>query len=365
MGSEKAFDLAVPKTRLEFKNVTRRFTEAGAGVQGLSFEISAGEIVCLLGPSGSGKSTILRLAAGLEDPDSGEIIIDGKSVAGNGSLLPPEKRGVGLIFQDFALFPHLSVLENVAFGLRRLPREKREAIARNVLGKVNLSHLADAFPNILSGGEQQRVALARALATRPGVMLMDEPFSDLDTQLRDTVRNELVELLRSSGAATILVTHDPEEAMRVADRIILLRDAKIAQVGTPEELYFHPLDREAAAFFGDLNVIHATVAEEKAATPLGTVAAKTFDPGTVVEVLVRPVDVALSSADTHGTHAARVADRRLVGGSCLVELAAKGEGMPAHMVAQVSLDNAPEVGSEVGIMFDPARAHIFPCRKAH
>jgi len=354
--------MALPKTRLEFKSVTRRYTDAGAGISELSFEVGAGEILCLLGPSGSGKSTVLRLAAGLERPDAGEIIIDGKSVAGNGSFQPPEKRGVGLIFQDFALFPHLSVIDNVAFGLQKEPRNKRYEIASDVLQKVNLAHLEGAFPNTLSGGEQQRVALARALATSPGVMLMDEPFSDLDTQLRDTVRAELMDLLRASGAATILVTHDPSEAMRVADCIILLRDAKLAQMGTPEELYFQPVDREAAAFFGDLNIIHSKVSGGMAATPLGIVSANGFETGSRVEVLIRPGDVTISPGAEVGSHSAQVTDRRIASGACLVELDAKGDGMPAHMLAQIGVDQAPEVGATVGLTFDPARAHIFPCK---
>ncbi len=350
------------KTRLEFRKVTRRFTEAGAGVLDLSFSVGAGEILCLLGPSGSGKSTVLRLAAGLERPDRGEIIIDGKSVAGNGAFAPPEKRGVGLIFQDFALFPHRSVLENVAFGLTSQPKSERNAAALRMLERVNLSDLANAYPNTLSGGEQQRVALARALATRPGVMLMDEPFSDLDMQLRDVVREELTRILRNSGAATILVTHDPSEAMRVADRIVLLRDARIVQIGTPEDLYFRPVDAQAAAFFGDLNLIHATLAEAKAATPIGIANANGIDAGTPVEVLVRPVDINLSPALEHGGDVAIVSARRVVAGACLVELDTGGEGMPARLTAQVSLDAAPEVGSEVKVGFDPARAHVFPCK---
>ncbi len=356
---------APTKTRLEFTNVTRCFTEAGAGVSDLSFSVGAGEILCLLGPSGSGKSTVLRLAAGLERPDSGEITIDGKSVAGNGTFAPPEKRGVGLIFQDFALFPHLSVLENVAFGLADLPKAERNKAALHMLQRVNLGDLADAFPNTLSGGEQQRVALARALATRPGVMLMDEPFSDLDTQLRDIVREEMTQILRNSGAATILVTHDPSEAMRVADCIVLLREARIVQAGTPEDFYFRPVDAEAAAFFGDLNVLHTEVTDGRAATPIGVMAANGFETGAMVDVLVRPVDLRLSATEGHGGDVAIVSARRLVSGACLVELDAGGEGMPTRLTAQVSLDAAPEVGSAVKVGFDPVRAHVFPCKTTH
>lgn len=345
--------------RLSFNAVSRRFTDAGAGIHDLSFDLQEGEVLCLLGPSGSGKSTTLRLAAGLERPDDGDILIDGQVVAGRGTHRAPETRSVGLIFQDFALFPHLTVVQNVMFGLKSLKAEERSQIANMMMEKLGLSHLADAFPNTLSGGEQQRVALGRALAPNPRVMLMDEPFSDLDTQLRDQVRGELLALLRETGAATILVTHDPEEAMRVADRILLLKDGYQHQLGTVEDLYFRPVDQDVAAFFGHVNTFHAVVADQFAATPLGQISAGAYAPGTPVEVLVRPADIQLNDTGCE----ANVVSRRLAGGSCLLELRADGEGLPAQIIAQVDVEHAPRPGDQVQIGINPAHTHVFPCRK--
>lgn len=345
--------------RLSFNAVSRRFTEAGAGVHDLSFDLAGGEVLCLLGPSGSGKSTTLRLAAGLERPDDGEILIDGQVVADRKTHRAPEKRSVGLIFQDFALFPHLTVEQNILFGLKTRGEGERAQIANAMLTKLGLAHLSEAYPNTLSGGEQQRVALGRALAPNPRVMLMDEPFSDLDTQLRDQVRAELLTLLRETGAATILVTHDPEEALRVADRILLLKDGYEHQLGTVEDLYFRPVDQDVAAFFGEVNTFHAVVADQFAATPLGQVAANNFEPGTQVEVLVRPADIQLGE----GGCPAGVISRRLAGGSCLLELRAEGAGLPPHITAQVDVEHAPRPGDHVQIGINPAHTHVFPCRK--
>ncbi len=344
--------------RLSFDAVSRRFTEAGAGVHELSFDLAAGEVLCLLGPSGSGKSTTLRLAAGLERPDDGIISIDNRPVAGQGTFRAPEARGVGLIFQDFALFPHLTVEQNILFGLRGKGAADRAAITRDMLGKLGLGHLAHAYPNTLSGGEQQRVALGRALAPNPRVMLMDEPFSDLDTQLRDQVRGELLALLKESNAATILVTHDPEEALRVADRILLLKDGFEHQLGTAEDLFFRPIDRDVAAFFGEVNIFHSVVADQFAPTALGQVAATSFEPGTRVEVLVRPADIQLKDEG----HAAQVVSRRLAGGACLLELHADGADLPEQIIAQVDVEDAPRPGDTVQISINPAHTHIFPCQ---
>ncbi len=351
--------MSVP--RLSFDNVSRRFTEAGAGVHDLSFELSAGEVLCLLGPSGSGKSTTLRLAAGLERPDDGTISINGRAVATHGKFRAPEKRSVGLIFQDFALFPHLTVLQNILFGLKGREADQGKRIANSMLQKLGLAPLADAFPNTLSGGEQQRVALGRALAPNPRVMLMDEPFSDLDTQLRDQVRSELLSLLKETGAATVLVTHDPEEALRVADRVLLLKDGREHQIGTPEELYFHPVDTDVAAFFGDINIIHSKVVDQVVVTPLGEVSANGHQPGTQVEVLVRPVDIRVG--DNGMGCKAEVISRRLAGGACLLALRVENSALPDQIIAQVDVDGAPQLGDHIQITINPAHSHVFPCRK--
>lgn len=270
--------------RLELRNITRRFGKQTV-VDGLSLELFAGEVTCLLGPSGCGKSTTLRIAAGVDQQDSGEVLVDGKVISDGQHHLPPEKRSIGLMFQDFALFPHLSVLQNVAFGLKSADKFD---VANKLLDKVGLLKFADKFPHMLSGGEQQRVALARALAPNPRVMLMDEPFSGLDNRLRDGIRDDTLTILKELNASVLLVTHEPEEAMRMADKIALMRDGKIVQIGAPYNIYNSPVDCQAAGFFSDINIIQGVVKQMQTDTPFG----QFFTPGLVdnadVDIIIRP-----------------------------------------------------------------------------
>ncbi len=241
----------MPQPRLTATDLTRAFG-GRAVVDSVSLSIAPGQVTCLLGPSGCGKSTTLRIIAGVEHPDAGAVHVDGRLIADARTHVPPEDRSVGLMFQDFALFPHLSVLDNVAFGLKGA-KSARRAAARALLERVNLAHHAEHFPHILSGGEQQRVALARALAPRPKVMLMDEPFSGLDNRLRDGIRDETLDLLKETGTAVLLVTHEPDEAMRMADEIALMRDGRIVQRGAPYNVYTRPVDKASVVFFSDIN----------------------------------------------------------------------------------------------------------------
>jgi iron(III) transport system ATP-binding protein len=257
-------------------------------LRGLSFSLSPGEIVCLLGPSGCGKTTLLRLAAGVSRPSSGRILIDGVEVAGPTRFAPPEKRNVGLMFQDFALFPHMSVIDNVAYGLYALKRDEAVSIAERALERVGLAKYRNSYPHGLSGGEQQRVALARAIVPRPQVMLMDEPFSGLDQRLRETVRTETLALLRETRATCIFVTHDPAEALEISDRILFMRNGQLAQIGTPQELYSKPIDAAAARFFCDVNEVEGRVIKGVVQTVLGRFAAPGFNEGQNVTVMVRP-----------------------------------------------------------------------------
>jgi len=247
---------------------------------GASLTVLSGEVVALLGPSGCGKSTLLRLIAGFEAPDRGEIRIGGHPVAGP-AWVPPERRNVGMVFQDYALFPHLSVARNVGFGLPRARRAERVA---EVLELVGLPDLGGRYPHELSGGQQQRVALARALAPRPQIVCLDEPWSAIDPMLRATMRLELADILRTAGTTVLLVTHDQEEALALADRVALMRDGAIVQVDAPERLYHEPRDRWSAAFVGAANFL----APGRAAT-LGCRACD--GPG---DVLVRPELVLLA-----------------------------------------------------------------------
>ena len=226
--------------RLEVQNLVRSFG-GQAVVDDVSFAVPAGQVACLLGPSGCGKSTTLRIVAGVDMQDSGKIFVDGSLVCDTVFRVPPERRHIGMMFQDFALFPHLSVAENVAFGLGGGARANRGRVGE-LLERVRMSRHMDSYPHALSGGEQQRVALARALAPNPRILLMDEPFSGLDERLRDGIRDETLALLKEEGTAVLLVTHEPHEAMRMADQILLMRHGRIVQRGAPYNLYNAPVD---------------------------------------------------------------------------------------------------------------------------
>jgi iron(III) transport system ATP-binding protein len=236
----------------------------------VSFDVIDGEIVCLLGPSGSGKSTLLRVVAGIERPTAGRIVLGGVEVAGATQFIEPEQRRVGMVFQDYALFPHLTVAANVAFGLKGRPRSDADPLVSSVLDRLGLSRHAASYPHMLSGGERQRVALARAMAPRPRVLLMDEPFSSLDSRLRDEVRAHTLGLLRDTRTTTIFVTHDPHEAMRIADRIALLQAGRLVQYGPPVDIYLRPTTLFAARFFSDVNELHGTCRNGRIETPLGS-----------------------------------------------------------------------------------------------
>ena len=272
--------------RLEIEHLTRRFAGRKV-VDDVSLSVMAGQVTCLLGPSGCGKSTTLRSIAGVDRQDEGRIFVDGALVCDGAVSVPPEHRSIGLMFQDFALFPHLSVAQNVAFGLGGAKADKDRRVAE-LLERVHLERHIGAYPHELSGGEQQRVALARAIAPRPKVMLMDEPFSGLDNRLRDGIRDETLEILKEEGAAVLLVTHEPDEAMRMADEIALMRAGRIVQQGAPYNVYNAPVDRDAAAFFSDINVIPGVVEGALTDTPFGQFLAPGVADGTKVEIVFRP-----------------------------------------------------------------------------
>lgn len=300
-------------------------------LNGVTLSAEPGEVLCLLGPSGSGKTTLLRIAAGIERQSSGRLLLNDREIAGPTAHIPPERRGIGLMFQDFALFPHLTIVDNVRFGLTALSRTdgRREAMA--ALERVGLAHHAMGYPHLLSGGEQQRVALARALAPRPAVLLMDEPFSGLDSRLKDSVRAETLAILREARATAIVVTHDAEEAMRMGDRIALLRAGSLVQVGTAEDLYHKPATLFAAAFFSELNIFESIARAGVAETPLGSVAAAGFADGAAVSVAVRLSGVEVAS-ENEGV-AARIVARRFLGVAELLTLAVAGRDTP--VVARV------------------------------
>jgi iron(III) transport system ATP-binding protein len=270
-------------TMIRLEGVSKRFGSVRA-VASASIEIGRGEFVALLGPSGCGKTTLLRLIAGFEAPDEGSVRIGERVVAG-GTWVPPERRHVGMVFQDYALFPHLTIARNVGYGL---PRRGRGARVREALELVGLATHWDRFPHELSGGQQQRVALARALAPEPSVVLLDEPWSNIDPVLRTAMRDELAAILRATGVTVLLVTHEQEEAFSLADRVALMREGAIVQTGAPEEIYYDPATRWAAEFVGAANVLPGRLEDGLVETLVGRFPAPNGDAPGAVEVLVRP-----------------------------------------------------------------------------
>ncbi|MCI5112101.1 MAG: ABC transporter ATP-binding protein [Marivita sp.] len=313
--------------RLEIRNIVRDY-DGKRVVDDVSLAIQPGHVTCLLGPSGCGKSTTLRIIAGVDMQTSGTIHVDGNLICDTVYRVPPERRSIGLIFQDFALFPHLTVGDNVGFGLTGSRKDKLPRVGE-LLERVGLSHYINEYPHQLSGGEQQRVALARAIAPRPSIMLMDEPFSGLDNRLRDGIRDETLALLKDEGTSVLLVTHEPEEAMRMADEIALMRDGKIVQRGAPYNIYNAPADKAAVAFFSDINLLTGTVRGALTDTPFGQFLAPGVPDGGQVEIVFRPQHVGIDF-DRHGrgpnptplagTPARGVVERaRFMGSESLVE----------------------------------------------
>jgi iron(III) transport system ATP-binding protein len=275
---------------LELRDVSRHFGSQAA-VDGVSLRVDDGELLALVGPSGCGKSTLLMLVAGLQRPDGGVVEVGGRAVAGPGAWVPPERREVGVVFQDAALFPHLRVGENVAFGLSR--GSGRRARVHELLELVELTGLGDRYPHELSGGQQQRVALARALAPRPRVVLFDEAFGNLDTNLRCTVREQTVRVLREAGAAGVFVTHDQVEALAVGNRVAVMRDGRIEHVAEPAEAFHRPANRFVATFMGEADFLPGRRTGDQVRTevgPLPTFAAEDV----AVEVMLRPHEVTFS-----------------------------------------------------------------------
>lgn len=344
-------------------DLNHRFRDVIA-VDGLSLEVDPGELVCLVGPSGCGKTTVLRIAAGLEAIQHGRVIIGDRLVAdrASGRSDPPDARSVGLMFQDFALFPHLTVGENVAFGLHRLAPAERAAITGAMLERVGMGDRAGAYPHTLSGGQQQRVALARALAPGPGVMLLDEPFSGLDANLRRDMRDRTLHILKDAGTAALLVTHDPEEAMFMADRIAVMRDGRIEQIGTPEAIFFHPATPFVASFFGDVNRLRGTVQDGRVETPFGPIAADGLADGAAAEVFVRPegLRVIRAAGAEAPDHAARVITVRLLGRTSLVHLwVGDHEGEDLHVHSRMPGRLRLQADEVVGVDVDPDHAFVF------
>ena len=324
-------------------DTARRAYSGKPAVDGASLTLGAGRIHCLLGPSGCGKSTLLRLIAGLEPLEAGRIEASGRVLSGPGVHLTPETRDVGFVFQDYALFPHLTVAENVGFGLRRASAPDRRTAVTAQLERVRLADRADSYPQALSGGEQQRVALARALARKPAVVLLDEPFSGLDSQLKAEVRDVTLAALRETGAAALVVTHDAEEALVMADDLSLMADGRVLQSGGPQEVYGHPVSLAAARLLGQVEAWPVTVVSGRAETPFGPLPAPGRPDGPAL-ALIRPE--ALRPNDS-GVEAHVVASR-FAGHTTLVTL--EHDGVSAG--ARWHPGDAPRAGALVRVSLD-------------
>ncbi|SFI57942.1 ABC transporter ATP-binding protein [Celeribacter neptunius] len=352
--------------RLEIRNIRRRF-QGREVVSDVSLKVMPGQVTCLLGPSGCGKSTTLRIIAGVDMQDEGEIYVDGQLVCDTVFRVPPEQRSIGLMFQDFALFPHLTVFDNVGFGLKGHKSDKRARI-EELLDKVGLLSAIDKFPHELSGGEQQRIALARALAPKPSIMLMDEPFSGLDERLKDDIRDSTLDVLKAENTAVLLVTHEPHEAMRMADEIALMRDGKIVQQGAPYNIYNAPVDRKAAAFFSDINVIRGTVQKLAVTTAFGEFLCPGQPDGTEVEIVIRPQHLRIdfdrdgrgpNPTPQDGTPARATVQRaRFMGRESLVEFRMEFDG--SVLKATVPSVFLPKPGTPMWLMMRRDRCFVFP-----
>lgn len=333
---------------LKFDGVSRRYGARNA-VDGISLVAQGGQVTAILGASGSGKSTLLRLAAGLEAPDAGSIFANETMLAGSGVFVPAEQRRIGLVFQDYALFPHLSLAGNVMFGLAGLATPVARATAQTWLERVGLADRANAFPHTLSGGEQQRVSLARALAPQPLAVLLDEPFSGLDRDLRASLRDSTLAMLRATGVTVLFVTHDAEDAMLGADQIAILDQARLVQAGAPRAVYESPTSVRAATALGDANVFVGRIDEGALATPFGALQC-TLTTGTRAVGVVRPE--ALTIVD--GALATLVS-RRPAGALDSVMIEAGGTTWRAWLAP----DSPHAPGAPVGAVIGRRGVHVF------
>ena len=350
---EQTTDVSRPALRTE--GVSRRFGSMAA-LSGVDLTIARGEIVCLVGHSGCGKSTLLRVIAGIETPDEGRVFLDGREVSGPSAFVEPEARNVGFVFQDYALFPHLTAEENILFGLKRLPRAEAREKAQAIIARVGIGHLAGRYPHMLSGGEQQRVALARALAPQPGIVLMDEPFSNLDQGLRDRVRNDTLSLLKALGTTVIMVTHDPEEALSAGDRVVLMRAGQIVQSGTGYDLHDRPVSAYAAEFFGASNKVPGVYRNGVVESAIGRFPRKlAVGDGGHVTLFVRPQAVSLSLE--HGDLPARVVQRRFHGE--IEQLQLRIDDLPAPLEVR-TMARLPAGTEAVHISVTADQVLVFP-----
>ncbi|MDZ7755659.1 ABC transporter ATP-binding protein [Rhodohalobacter sp.] len=330
---------------LEVKNIKKSFEKGNPVVNNISFSVNENEIFALLGPSGCGKTTTLRIISGFESSDNGTVKLEDKVISSDSIHTPPQKRGIGFVFQDYALFPHMSALDNVAFGLTDLPKFKRKVFAEEVLCRTGMGDYKHRSPAELSGGQQQRVALARAIAPEPKLVLLDEPFSNLDAMLRDTTRKEVRSIIKKAGMSAILVTHDQEEALSFADRIAVMNDGKIEQIGTPEEVYYKPKTKFVAQFLGRTNLFEGDVNNiDRIETNLGSLQLNCKAKGRVT-CSIRPEHLTIErpNGETNTCNRGVVVGREFKGHDITYHVECGGERYIVHTDNRVLFETNDEV----------------------
>jgi iron(III) transport system ATP-binding protein len=344
---------------LEARQLSKRYgTSTHFALRDVSLGVDSGEVVAVVGESGSGKTTLLRLVAGLEIPTSGEVLLNGHVASSAGGCVPPERRGVGIVFQDYALFPHLTVLQNVSFGLQSMRRTQQRERTLQALSLVGLVEYAARYPHELSGGQQQRVALARAMAPQPSLLLLDEPFSNLDVMLKEQVREEVGEIIRRAGTTAIFVVHDLDDVLSVADRIAILRGGALQQIDTPAAVYRNPADEYVARLFGTTNLLPASVEDGGFDTPVGFVAsaeARGRSGGVVLSV--RPHDLLIMPEDDAEV-AATVRQTRFRGDYREVVCVLPPEAGGHTLVAHQPTDESIQIGARVRLLLQPGAVRV-------
>jgi len=342
-------------TLLTIDTISKRYGTVQA-LKDISLEVQAGSRTAVVGPSGSGKTTLLRIIAGFEQPDVGRVMLDGEVLADGPACVPAHKRGIGIVSQDGALFPHLSVAENIGFGFERGAPDREKRI-RDLLEMVELENsMLDRRPHQLSGGQQQRVALARALGRRPRLMLLDEPFSALDTGLRENMRKAVARVLQTAGITAVLVTHDQGEALSFADQVAVLREGRLVQAGTPQTLYLKPRDRETALFLGDAVMLPAIIRNGFADCALGSVPVEGAYQGKA-EIMLRPEQIRVVVDEANAKYGGRVVDVEFGGATCTVAVSLAAVALPPILIKTSSVA-LPARGDLVRLDI-AGKAHVF------
>jgi iron(III) transport system ATP-binding protein len=342
-------------TLLTIEGASKRYGQVQA-LDNISLEVTAGSRTAVVGPSGSGKTTLLRIIAGFEQPDQGRVTLNGELLADGPAAVPAHKRGIGIVSQEGALFPHLDVAGNIGFGIARSAAHRDKRVL-DLLDMVELDRsMLTRRPHQLSGGQQQRVALARALGREPRLMLLDEPFSALDTGLRENMRKAVARVLQAAGITSILVTHDQAEALSYADQVAVLRDGKLVQAGSPQSLYLAPRDRETALFLGDAVMLPAIIRNGHADCALGHVAVDSEHQGKV-EIMLRPEQIRVVTDSSEKPHGGRVVEVDFGGATCTVAVSLDGVALPPILIKTSSVA-LPQRGDRVRLEI-AGKAHVF------